>query len=86
MHYYQNHAILGNVHAVGQVLGTLLEELKEKHACVGDVRYIGLFSALELVKGQENQGSSGSVWPGSRGYHEIHNRAFGQERLYDLFP
>jgi len=32
------------------VLGELLEDLKAKHACVGDVRYIGLFSGVELVK------------------------------------
>ena len=24
--------------------------MKDKHPCVGDVRYIGLFSAIELVK------------------------------------
>ena len=39
-----------NVNKVGKVLGELLEDLKAKHACVGDVRYIGLFSAVELVK------------------------------------
>ena len=27
-----------------------MEDLKTKHACVGDVRYKGLFSAIELVK------------------------------------
>jgi len=34
---------------VGKVLGERLEDLKVKHASVGDVRYIGLFSAVELV-------------------------------------
>lgn len=48
--YYRDADILGNVQKVGSVLGDLLEAMKEKHACVGDVRYIGLFSALELVK------------------------------------
>ena len=32
------------------MLGEILEDLKAKHLCVGDVRYIGLFSAIELVK------------------------------------
>ena len=32
------------------VLGEGLEALKAKHACVGDVRYIGLFSIVEFVK------------------------------------
>jgi taurine--2-oxoglutarate transaminase len=40
---------------VGKVLGQLLEEMKAKHACVGDVRYIGLFSCLELVKNKDTK-------------------------------
>lgn len=48
--YYDSAHILENVNAVGAVLGELEEGLKEKHACVGDVRYIGLWSAIELVK------------------------------------
>lgn len=48
--YYQNTNILENVQRIGKVLGEILENFKRKHACVGDVRYIGLFSALELVK------------------------------------
>ena len=31
------------------------EELKRKHPCVGDVRYKGLFSAIELVKDKETK-------------------------------
>ncbi|MDF2501901.1 MAG: aminotransferase class-III [Anaerosporomusa subterranea] len=50
MKYYQDADILGNVQKVGKLLGAQLEELKENHDCVGDVRYIGLFSAVELVK------------------------------------
>ena len=33
----------------------ILEELKAKHACVGDVRYKGLFSAIELVRSKETR-------------------------------
>lgn len=53
--YYQEHHILENVAKVGKVLGTLLEGLKKKHASVGDVRYIGLFSAVELVKDKKTK-------------------------------
>ncbi len=42
--------IAANVSAQGRVLGEILESLKESHSCVGQVRYIGLFSAIELVK------------------------------------
>lgn len=50
LNYYKDAEILKNVNASGKVLGECLEELKKKHECVGDVRYIGLFSAIELVK------------------------------------
>lgn len=50
VNYYLEHDVAGHVTQVGRVLGELLEELKAKHPCVGDVRYIGLFSAVELVK------------------------------------
>jgi len=50
VNYYEEAHILDNVNKVGKVLGEKLEAMKEKHPCVGDVRYIGLFSAVELVK------------------------------------
>lgn len=55
LEYYDEAHILDNVNASGKVLGELLEELKAKHACVGDVRYIGLFSSIELVKDKETR-------------------------------
>ncbi len=53
--YYEKANILDNVNKVGKVLGEELENLKEKHACVGDVRYIGLFSCVELVKDKKTK-------------------------------
>lgn len=53
-YYFENH-ILENVNKVGKVLGDILEELKEKHPCVGDVRYIGLFSSIEIVKDKKTK-------------------------------
>lgn len=50
VNYYEEANILENVNKVGKILGEKLEELKVAHSCVGDVRYIGLFSAVELVK------------------------------------
>ena len=32
-----------------------MEEFKQKHPSVGDARYIGLFTALELVKNRETK-------------------------------
>lgn len=48
--YYTKAHILDNVNKVGKVLADILDSFKEKHPCVGDVRHIGLFSCVELVK------------------------------------
>lgn len=55
VNFYEEANILDNVNEVGMLLGEKLEELKASHACVGDVRYIGLFSAIELVKSKETK-------------------------------
>lgn len=55
VNYYKEANILENVNAVGKVLGEKLEEMKNKHACIGDVRYIGLFSCVELVYDKETK-------------------------------
>lgn len=55
VNYYEEADILSNVNKVGQVLGEVLEKMKQNHKSVGDVRYIGLFSAVELVKDKETK-------------------------------
>ncbi len=50
VNYYAEHKIMDHVKETGKLLGELLEDLKKRHESVGDVRYIGLFSAIELVK------------------------------------
>jgi taurine--2-oxoglutarate transaminase len=47
---YQEEGLIENAARLGQGLGSWLEEMKARHPCVGDVRYIGLFSTIELVK------------------------------------
>lgn len=47
---YKEEKLIENSQEMGKVLSGILEDLKEKHPCVGDVRCIGLFSAIELVK------------------------------------
>lgn len=53
--YYEQADILGNVREVGKILGEKLDEMKKNHASVGDVRYIGLFSAVEFVKDKKTK-------------------------------
>jgi taurine--2-oxoglutarate transaminase len=55
LNYYDEHQIPAKVAETGKVLGALLEEIKAKHRKVGDVRYIGLFAAVELVKDKETR-------------------------------
>lgn len=55
VNYYEEADILENVGKSGKTLGEELEKLKETHPCVGDVRYIGLFAAVELVKSKETK-------------------------------
>src|SRR4030042_5906399 len=46
---YTEDRVLQNAVKVGKKLGTRLERIKFKHPSVGDVRYIGLFTAIEIV-------------------------------------
>jgi len=55
VNYYEEADILTNVNTVGALLGEKLEDMKASHPCVGDVRYIGLFSAVELVKDKKTK-------------------------------
>ncbi len=50
VNYYLEQDIAANVNKVGKVLKEILEGFKDKYACVGDVRSIGLFAGVELVK------------------------------------
>jgi taurine--2-oxoglutarate transaminase len=47
--------MIENSAEVGKFLGKRLEEIKQANPCVGDVRYIGLFSTIELVKNRETK-------------------------------
>jgi len=47
--------ILENVKKMGAVLRQHLNDLGEKHASVGEVRSIGLFSAIEVVRNRETR-------------------------------
>jgi len=52
---YKEEKLIENSRNMGKILGQILEELKEKHPCVGDVRYIGLFAVVELVKDKKTK-------------------------------
>ena len=47
---FDEDGLIENAAKLGRYLGQRLEEIKKRHVSVGDVRYIGLFSTIELVK------------------------------------
>jgi taurine--2-oxoglutarate transaminase len=47
--------IVGHAQRMGQVMAALHDDLKAEHPAVGDVRSIGLFGVLELVKNRETK-------------------------------
>ena len=52
---YEEERVFENVEEQGHYLSGRLEDMKERFACVGDVRYKGLFSVLELVRDKETK-------------------------------
>jgi taurine--2-oxoglutarate transaminase len=54
---YEEDHLIENAVTVGRHLGQELEGIKSRHRSVGDVRYIGLFSAIELVANRETRES-----------------------------
>ena len=53
--FYRKHNVLDNVNNVGKVLEEILQGYRKKFKCVGDIRSIGLFSAIELVRDKETK-------------------------------
>jgi taurine--2-oxoglutarate transaminase len=47
---YKEERIIEHARELGVYLGQALEGLKKEHVSIGDVRYIGLFTIIELVK------------------------------------
>jgi taurine--2-oxoglutarate transaminase len=52
---YEEDHLIENAATLGKYLGGALEGIKSRHKSVGDVRYIGLFSAIELVANRETK-------------------------------
>lgn len=52
---YEEDGLIENARTLGRYLGQRLEDIKTRHASVGDVRYIGLFSTIELVLNRKSK-------------------------------
>ena len=65
---YKEEKLIENARAMGTHLKEGLEELKARHRSVGDVRSIGLFSVIELVK---DKGTKEPLAPWNARPHEM---------------
>jgi taurine--2-oxoglutarate transaminase len=52
---FQEEGIVENSASLGEVLGTELARLQERHASIGEVRGKGLFWGIELVRDRETR-------------------------------
>jgi taurine--2-oxoglutarate transaminase len=52
---YRDERLIENAKTQGEYLDTYLESMKERHPSIGDVRGLGLFRFLELVKNQKTK-------------------------------
>lgn len=52
---YEEEKIFENVATQGRYLAERLKAMKQKYGCVGDVRQVGLFSVIELVKDKKTR-------------------------------
>ncbi|GAC1462115.1 MAG: aspartate aminotransferase family protein [Chloroflexota bacterium] len=52
---YEEDNLIERAHALGLVLRARLFDMQQRHPCIGDVRSIGLFSVLELVKSRDTR-------------------------------
>ena len=91
--YYEDHKIGEHVAEMHEILQKFLDEMVEKHKCVGEARCIGLFSCLEIVKNKETRepmqayNTPGPVMPWI--FAELKKRGFatfGRENNIEVCP
>ncbi|MDD4371724.1 MAG: aminotransferase class III-fold pyridoxal phosphate-dependent enzyme [Anaerostipes sp.] len=93
VNYYKEHNIKGHVEKMHKILVTFMDEMVEKHKCIGEARCIGLFGALEVVKNKETRepmqeyGVPGEGMPWI--FAELKKRGFatfGRENFIEICP
>lgn len=55
LNYMKNNNINENSKYMGDIMIKLMNELKKKHICIGDVRSIGLFGGIEFVNNRKTK-------------------------------
>ena len=57
---YKDDQLIENSKTQGEYVAERLKEMQDRHACIGDIRGIGLFQFIELVKNRETKQSFSS--------------------------
>jgi len=93
VNYYLENKVCEHVEDMSKILAAFLDQMVEKHKCVGEARCIGLFSALEIVKDKATRtpmqayGEHGPIMPSIIG--ELKSRGFstfGRENNVNVCP
>lgn len=93
MQYYEDHKIGEHVEKMGKILSDFMDQMVEKHKCIGEARCVGLFAGFDVVKNKETRepmqeyGQPGPVMPWIFG--ELKKRGFstfGRENFLTICP
>jgi taurine--2-oxoglutarate transaminase len=52
---YERHEVIDNARAMGELLGSKLQRIADRHHSVGEIRGLGLFWAVEMVRDRETR-------------------------------
>lgn len=78
---YEEDNLIERARKTGVVMKQMMEDLKAKHPCVGDVRSIGLFGIVELVKSKQTMEPL-APFNGSSPEMQALGKFFREEGLY----
>jgi taurine--2-oxoglutarate transaminase len=81
---YEDDRLIENARNVGKVMASLLAEMAAKHPCVGAVRSIGLFGAIDLVKDRATREPMAPFGASSPQMTAL-SKFFRDEGLYSFF-
>jgi taurine--2-oxoglutarate transaminase len=81
---YEDDRLIENARNIGKIMASLLAEMAAKHPCVGAVRSIGLFGAIDLVKNRTTREPMAPFGASSPQMTAL-SKFFRDEGLYSFF-
>ncbi len=81
---YEDDGLIANAKALGVVMASLLAEAAARHPCVGSVRSIGLFGAIDLIRNRSTREPM-APYGGTSPEMAALSKFLRQEGLYSFF-